>query len=134
MNVSLFDRFISYKNYYHFLYILILFLFITIIILVMLFFNNVISLNYKAIVSKNDNLVISDLDYLETETILESKRIEINSQKINYKVLEVDENLNNYTVKLKINNYFLDSQIVDLKVVLKEENLYQFVVRNIKGG
>ncbi len=133
MNISLLDRFTCYKNYYQIMYFMVIFSIIIVLILEMLLFNNITSLNYKGIVSKNNNLVISGLDYLEAGMIIDSKRLEIDNKKMKYKVLGVDEGVNDYTLKLKLDAYYLDTKTLNIKVIIKEENLWQFMVRKMKG-
>ena len=106
---------------------------IIVLILEMLLFNNITSLNYKGIVSKNNNLVISGLDYLEAGMIIDSKRLEIDNKKMKYKVLGVDEGVNDYTLKLELDAYYLDTKTLNIKVIIKEENLWQFMIRKMKG-
>ncbi len=133
MNISLFKKFIRYKNYYQFLYLIFIINIIMIVILLLLTIKMKTTLKYSGIINNNNNLVISNLSYPEAKSIIESKDIKINNESIKFKVLESKNLLNSYTIKLELNKYYLDTKKVIAEVLVKEENLYEFVLHTMKG-
>ncbi len=133
MNISLLDRFSCHEKYYQFLYNFCLLIFLIALIFELLLFRNVISVNCKGVISQNNNLIIDNLDYSSVDYILNSKRIEVDEKILKYKVLEVKKGISNYTLKLKLDNFYLDSRTLNLKIILKDESLYQFILRKMKG-
>ena len=133
MNISLFKKFTRYKSYYQFLYLIFIINIIMIVILLLLTIKMKTTLKYSGIISNNNNLIISNLSYQEAKSIIESKNIKIDNDTIKFKVLESKNLLNSYTIKLELNKYYLDTKKVIAEVLVKEENLYEFVLHTMKG-
>ena len=133
MNTSLYQKFNRNQGYYQFLYLLLIINIIVVVLIFLLCVKNKTIIKYDGIISNNNILVISNLEKYDVDLILDSKDIKINDQSIKYKVLDTKEVRGTYTLKLELNKYYLDSKSLRIDVLLKEENLYQFIVKIMRG-
>ncbi len=133
MNVSLFGKFNRYQNYYQFLYVLLVINIIVVIIILLLFFKNKTIVKYSGIISNNNILVLSNLSSYDANLILESLDIKIDNESIKYEILDTQEVRGTYTLKLSLDKYYLNSKSIEVEVLLEEENLYQFILKTMKG-
>ncbi len=133
MNISLFKKFIRYKNYYQFLYLIFIINIIMIVVLLLLTMKMQTTLKYNGIISNNNILVISNLSHEDANSIIESNNLKIDREMVNFKILESRNLLNSYTIKLELDKYYLDTKKIVVEVLVKEENLYEFVLQTMKG-
>ena len=133
MNISLFKKFTCYKNYYQFLYLIFIINIIMIVSLLLLTIKMKTTLKYSGIINDNNILVISNLSYEDANTIIKSKYIKIDKDNVKFKVLESKNLKNFYTIKLELDKYYLDTKKVIAEVLIREENLYEFVLKTMKG-
>ena len=133
MNTSLFKKFNRYQTYYQFLYGLLIINIMVVVILLLLFLKNKTILRYDGIISDNNILVLSNLSSYDANLITNSLDIKIDDDSIKYKVLDYQEIRGSYTLKMSIDKYYLDSRSVEIEVLLKEENLGEFILKTMKG-
>lgn len=115
-------------------YIFSLFIIISIGIILLMIFKTSIYYEYKGILE--DNLIkIDNLDETDLDVILNSQKIIINKKKINYEVISIKEENSLYLLILKIDTKGISvTSNLTLTSVLKEECLYEFIFKTIKGG
>ena len=133
MNTSLFNKFNRYQNYYQFLYGLLIINIMVVVTLLLLFLKNKTILKYDGIISNNNILVLSNLSSYDADLITNSLDIKIDDDSIKYRVLDYQEIRGSYTLKMSIDKYYLDSRSVEIEVLLKEENLGEFILKTMKG-
>ena len=133
MNISLFKKINRYQNYYQFLYGLLIINIMVVVTLLLLFLKNKTILKYDGIISDNNILVLSNLSSYDANLITNSLDIKIDDDSIKYKVLDYQEIRGSYTLKMSIDKYYLDSRSVEIEVLLKEENLGEFILKTMKG-
>ena len=133
MNISLFKKINRYQNYYQFMYGLLIINIMVVVILLLLFLKNKTILKYDGIISDNNILVLSNLSSYDANLITNSLDIKIDDDSIKYKVLDYQEIRGSYTLKMSIDKYYLDSRSVEIEVLLKEENLGEFILKTMKG-
>ena len=104
-----------------------------VVILLLLFLKNKTILKYDGIISDNNILVLSNLSSYDANLITNSLDIKIDDDSIKYKVLDYQEIRGSYTLKMSIDKYYLDSRSVEIEVLLKEENLGEFILKTMKG-
>ena len=133
MNISLFKKFNRYQNYYQFLYILLTINIMIVVILLLLFLKNKTVIKYNGIISNNNVLILSNLSSYDANLITNNLGIKINNENVRYKVLDSSNLRGSYTLKLSLDKYYFDSKSLEIEVLLKEENLYQFILKIMKG-
>lgn len=87
-----------------------------------------------------ENKLITIVKYSDITKLLDSNKILINKKYYNYHVNNisfVDGNYNNYCVELSFDlsdNYKLENNILDYRVLISKESILKFFVRIVKGG
>ena len=104
-----------------------------IVVLLLLTMKMQTTLKYNGIISNNNILVISNLSHEDANSIIESNNLKIDREMVNFKILESRNLLNSYTIKLELDKYYLDTKKIVVEVLVKEENLYEFVLQTMKG-
>ncbi len=132
MNISLLDKFKSYKNYYHIIYTLLIINIIVLILIETFLYTNKTMVKYLGIGSDN-NIVFSKLSYDDVKIITNSKQMLINDNYEKVTILDVLEGIDDYTLKLKVDDFYFDTQSIEVKFIVKEEKLYQFIFNVLKG-
>ena len=87
-----------------------------------------------------ENKLITIVKYSDITKLLDSNKILINKKYYNYHVNNisfVDGNYNYYCVELSFDlsdNYKLENNILDYRVLISKESILKFFVRIVKGG
>jgi len=114
-----------------------LYVFLTVIIIifgmiVLNLFKKVDSLTLEGVL-KDGNIIEFKLNKEDLTLVLNSKKIFIHDEIIDYQIIEIQELDDNYLVKLSLDKIYLNEEILKVKFILKEEKLYKFIYETVKG-
>ena len=133
MNTNLFEKFTCKLSYYQILYVFLVICMIVLIILGLIKFENINSITYHDVVLNDNVLEVNNLSFEEANTLLECKKTIIGDKKINLEKSSIINNKNMYSLKIDVSNIKFDKNDLKLKCILKEEKLYKFIFRIVKG-
>ena len=131
MNINMLEKFTVKIKKYQFLYGFLVVGVIFFLIGVLFQYKNINTREYKGFGLAEGILVINNLNLDDIDFILKCENVIIDDKKQAKIILEVGED-ENYFVKLESKEIKKEKEIT-IRFVLKEENLYQFIVRNMKG-
>lgn len=131
MNINMLEKFTVKIKKYQFLYGFLVVGVIFFLIGVLFHYKNINTREYKGFGLADGILVINNLNLDDIDFILKCENVIIDDKKQAKIILEVGED-ENYFVKLESKEIKKEKEIT-IRFVLKEENLYQFIVRNMKG-
>ncbi len=131
MNINMLEKFTVKIKKYQFLYGFLVVGVIFFLIGVLFRYKNINAREYKGFGLADGILVINNLNLDDIDFILKCENVIIDDKKQAKIILEVGED-ENYFVKLESKEIKKEKEIT-IRFVLKEENLYQFIVRNMKG-
>ena len=131
MNINMLEKFTVKIKKYQFLYGFLVVGVIFFLIGVLFRYKNINAREYKGFGLADGILVINNLNLDDIDFILNCEDVIINDKKQAKIIFEVGED-ENYFVKLESKEIKKEKEIT-IRFVLKEENLYQFIVRNMKG-
>lgn len=132
MNINSYQKFISNIKFYQFMYVFLIIL-ITFLTIIELFkFKNLVEINYQGIIN-NNYLEISNLTYDEVNSIIELEKVKIDNKEFKNEIVDILEINNTYLLKIKLNKVYLNNTSFEITYVLKEESLYQFILKTMKG-
>ena len=131
MNINLLEKYRIKVKKYQFLYGFLVIGVISFFIGVLFRYKNINAREYKGFGLADGILVINNLNLDDIDFILNCEDVIINDKKQAKIIFEVGED-ENYFVKLESEEIKKEKEIT-IRFVLKEENLYQFIVRNMKG-
>ena len=131
MNINLLEKYRIKVKKYQFLYGFLVIGVISFLIGVLFRYKNINAREYKGFGLADGILVINNLNLDDIDFILNCEDVIIDDKKQAKIILEVGED-ENYFVKLESKEIKKEKEIT-IRFVLKEENLYQFIVRNMKG-
>lgn len=131
MNINMLEKFTVKIKKYQFLYGFLVVGVIFFLIGVLFRYKNINAREYKGFGLADGILVINNLNLDDIDFILNCEDVIINDKKQAKIIFEVGED-ENYFVKLESEEIKKEKEIT-VRFVLKEENLYQFIVRNMKG-
>lgn len=129
------NEFLDYEEKINLNQALYVFLTVIIIILGMIvlnLFKKVDSLTLEGVL-KDDNIIEFKLNQEDLTLVLNSKKIFIHDEIIDYQIIEIQELDDNYLVKLSLDKIYLNEEILKVKFILKEEKLYKFIYETVKG-
>lgn len=133
MNVSslvIFQEKIKLKKILYMIFILSI---IFIILFILNFSINMSSLEVYGNISDNNILEISNLKQVDTNYILNSKKMIINDEKFNIQIIDILGNDDSYLIKLKIDKIYLKDEKLKIKFIEKDIKLYKFLYETMKG-
>lgn len=133
MNINAFEKFNSRITYYQILYVYLMALITVLCIIGLIYFKNITKINYQGIIKDNNVLEIENLTKDDVSLILESKKIKIKDKKIEHNMIDIEENNNSYLVKINLDKKYLENTILEVNCILKEESLYRFILKILKG-
>lgn len=133
MNTNLFEKFTCKLSYYQILYVFLVICMIVLIILGLIKFENINSITYHDVVLNDNVLELNNLSLEEVNSLLECKKTIIGDKKINLEKSSIINNKNMYSLKIDVSNIKFDKNDLKLKCILKEEKLYKFIFRIVKG-
>jgi len=82
------------------------------------------------------NKVVTNIAVNDLETITSNNKIYINKQEHNYKVLEIElvnDTIPYYRVYLNFNEKFEKNKIMNYKIYLRDDNLFNYLIYLIGG-
>ena len=129
------NEFLDYEEKINLKQALYVFLTVIIIILVMIILNlfkKVDSLTLEGVL-KDDNIIEFKLNQEDLTLVLNSKKIFIHDEVINYQIIEIQELDDNYLMILSLDKIYLNEEVLKVKFILKEEKLYKFIYETVKG-
>lgn len=132
MNISSLNKFKLNFKLYQLMYLFIVISILLIIIFQVFRFKNIIYYEYQGKVIDNNYLEISNLNENEAIKILNTDKIFIDNYLIKEKKLLKEVN-NLYNLKIKLPKLYKNNILINIKGVIKEEKLYQFIFRIMKG-
>ena len=133
MNINSFEKCNSRITYYQILYVFLIILITILGIIGLIYFKNITKINYQGIIKNNNVLEIENLTKDDVSLILESKKIKVEDKKIKHNMIDIEEKNNSYLVKINLDKKYLDNANLEVNCILKEESLYQFILKTMKG-
>ena len=130
ISLTMFHERIKLKQ---FLYLVFMLSIILIIMFILNFYKNIISLETYGLVLDNNILEISNLNKYDASFILNSKKLIIHDEEINFEIIDVLNNDDSYLIKLNLSKIYLKVEKLKVRFILKEIKLYKFIYETMKG-